>query len=301
MENRIKHALFLEGWSYLDGDKAVLKRDATRVLINEYHAGMKGKIFCPECFANLFRSPDGKPISKNGKSYFSHSRGIKTDCGLRTKRAEGKKFETEEDALKAIQSEELVIVEGFIKTKPAAPEKQQGEYDATQIEDVDGPISSIPIGRHRGESFFLPSKFKTMRGICNNFDVNIYRYFYMPSSKIAVQLIDLLTDIQAVTEESNTPRIYYGIIQDSKNAGYSKRNIRMTRLKYRTATYPDFYIKATDELQREKGINDQTKDRVVLFYGVITMNGIGLCVEDIGWGEFALLPVQYSNILYPKT
>lgn len=123
----------------------------------------------------------------------------------------------------------------------------------------------------------------------------------MPNSKIAVQLIDLLTDIQTVTEESNTPKIYYGIIQSSNNAGNSKQNIRMTRLKYRTATYPDFYIKATDELQSEKGIDDQAKDRVVLFYGVITMNGIGLCVENIGWGEFALLPVQYNNILYPNT
>lgn len=301
MENRIKHALFLDGWSFLTGDKAVLKRDSSKILINEYQPSMKRRIFCPECSANLFRSPEDKPISKNGKSYFGHARGIRTDCGLRTKRAEGKKYETEEEALRAIQSEELVIVEGFIKEKPVTPQKKPDEYDATQVEDVDGPIASVPISRHRGESFSLPSKFKTVRGICNNFDENIYRYFYMPNSKVAVQLIDLLTDIKAVTQEDDTPRIYYGIIQNSYNAGSTKQNIRMTRLKYKSAVYPDFYIKATDEMQGEKGIDDSTKDRVVLVYGVISINGRGLCIENIGWGEFALLPAHYNSILYSNT
>jgi hypothetical protein len=301
MENRIKHALFLDGWSFLTGDKAVLKRDSSKILINEYQPSMKGKIFCPECSANLFRSPEDKPISKNGKSYFGHARGIKTDCGLRTKRAEGKKYETEEEALRAIQSEELVIVEGFIKDKPFAPQKTPDEYDATQVEDVDGPMASVPISRHRGESFSLPSKFKTVRGICNNFDENIYRYFYMPNSKVAVQLIDLLTDIKTVTREDDTPRIYYGIIQNSYNAGSTKQNIRMTRLKYKNVVYLDFYVKAIDELQGEKGIDDNTKDRVILVYGTISINGRGLCIESIGWGEFALLPDQYNGILYPST
>ena len=200
MDNRIKFALYLNGWSYATGDKAALRKNAEKVLINEYVPQMKGHIFCPECTANLFRSPEGKDYASNGRSaYFAHSRGIETDCGLRTKRAGGKKYLTEEEAKKAIQDEELVIIEGFIKERPIPPNKEAGEYDATQIEEQDGPVSKVPIGRHRGDSFSLPSKFKTIRGICNKFDENINRYFFMPSGQYAIQLQDLLTNIEDVT------------------------------------------------------------------------------------------------------
>ena len=37
--------------------------------------------------------------------------------------------------------------------------------------------------------------------------------------------------------------------------------------------------------------------RHVLFWGVVTFNGIGLCVQGLNWGEFALLPVQYEGLL----
>ncbi|OEC34836.1 hypothetical protein SAMN05216600_11446 [Pseudomonas cuatrocienegasensis] len=299
MDNRIKFALYLKGWLFQGGDKAQLKKNSENVLIDEYASQMKGFIFCPECSANLFRSPEDKEFSSNGRAaYFAHSRGNKTDCGLRTKRAEGKKYLTEEEAKRAILNEELVIVEGFIKDKPIAPNKTSAEYDASQVEEIDGPTANVPIGRHKGEAFKLPSKFKTIRGICNNFDENITRYFYMPSGQHAIQLQDLLKNIEIVTDEDETPRIYYGKIIRSANAGKTPQNIRMTKLKYKNPGYADFYLKLTDEKQQEKGIDDNSTGRVVLMYGKITTSGAGLCIENIGWGEFALLPKKYERLLY---
>lgn len=299
MDNRIKFALYLKDWFFQGGDKAQLKKNSEKVLIDEYAPQMKGFIFCPECSANLFRSPEDKDFSSNGRAaYFAHSRGTKTDCGLRTKRAEGKKYLTEEDARRAIQNEELVIVEGFIKDKPIAPNKTPAEYDASQVEEIDGPTADVPIGRHKGEAFKLPSKFKTIRGICNKFDENINRYFYMPNGQHAIQLQDLLKNIEAVTEEDEIPRIYYGRIIQSVNPGKTPKNIRMTKLKYKKSDYADFYLKLTDEKQQEKGIDDNSAGRVVLMYGKITTSGAGLCIENIGWGEFALLPQKYERLLY---
>ncbi|THG87145.1 hypothetical protein E5198_00990 [Pseudomonas sp. A-1] len=260
---------------------------------------MKGSIFCPECFANLFRSPEEKEFSSNGRvAYFAHSRVIKTDCGLRTKRAEGKKYLTEEDAKRAILNEELVIVEGFIKERPISPNKTPAEYDASQVEEIDGPVANVPIGRHKGEAFKLPSKFKTIRGICNKFDENITRYFYMPNGQHAIQLQDLLKNIESVTEEDEVPRIYYGKIIRSANAGKTPQNIRMTKLQYTSQDYADFYFKLADEKQREKGIDDNSAGRVVVMYGKITKSGAGLCIEKVEWGEFALLPRKYECLLY---
>lgn len=299
MENRIKFALHLNGWSFQDGDKSQLKKKSEKVLVAEYTHPMKGFIFCPECSANLFRSPEDKDYSANGRAaYFAHSRGIKTDCGLRTKRPEGKKYLTEEEARRAIQNEELVIVEGFIKNKPLPPDKAPAEYDASQVEEIDGPVANVPISRHRGGEFQLPSKFKTIRGICSKFDENINRYFFMPNGQHAIQLQDLLRDIEKVTGEDETPRIYYGRIISSFNAGKTPQNIRMTKLKFNNADFADFYLKLSDEKQQEKGISDNSAGRIVLMYSKVTTNGVGLCIENLGWGEFALLPEKYEQLLY---
>nr|WP_314901147.1 hypothetical protein [uncultured Deefgea sp.] len=205
MNNRIKHALFLKGWSFSDGDKVKLKKEARPVLVSEYSSEMKGYIFCPECSANLFRSPESKDFSVSGKSaFFAHSRGIDSDCGLRTKKAEGKLYLTEEDAKKSIKNEELVVLQGFITKRPVSPDLSPDEYDQTAVEDVDGEVTEVPIGRHRGDTFTLPSKVKTVRGICNNFADNYIKYYVMPNHSHAVQLQDLLIDVNAVTADSTS-------------------------------------------------------------------------------------------------
>ena len=120
----------------------------------------------------------------------------------------------------------------------------------------------------------------------------------MPRGQYAVQLIDLLTNISTVSEVDEKPRLYYGKIIKSFNAGKTPKNIRMTKLSFRHKNYADFYFKQTDEDQQEKGISGESKGRVILIYGVITESGAGLCLENLGWGEFALLPQKYEKLLY---
>lgn len=301
MNNRIKFAYYLSGWKYDPNTKHLVKEQAQKVLPEQYQPEMDGWLFCPECFMNLYRSPKEKAQSENGrKAFFGHNRGTSIECGLRSKRAEGKRYSNEEEAQRAIQSEELVIVAGFLNEPPTAPDTETKEYDQTKVEELDGPTTEVAIARHRGESFSLPSKFKTIRGITTKFDENIHRYFFMPVGQYAVQLQDLLVNIENVKATDKTPRLYYGKIVSSANAGKKPTNIRMTKLKYnRTdSEYADFYFKLQDREQKDKGIDDDSAGRVLIVYGKVTESGAGLSIEKAGWGEFALLPKKYENLLY---
>jgi hypothetical protein len=53
----------------------------------------------------------------------------------------------------------------------------------------------------------------------------------------------------------------------------------------------------TDGFCRDKGIAEQAVGRIVMFYGVITKNGSGLAVESLAWGEIALVPKKYNELL----
>lgn len=298
MDNKIKHALYLEGWIFADGDKTQLRAEATRIVINEYTRGMKGKIFCPECSGNLFRSPEINNHSKNGrKAYFAHSRGVETTCNLRTKSPEGKRYLTEEDARQALHNHQLAIVNSFMSERPEISDVIPREYDATVVEDVAGPLSAVPIARARGETFNLPSRITTVRAICTNFDQKIECAFLLPNSQYAIPLRALLINIESVTETDDIPRLYYGEIIRSSNRGSDPTHIRMTELKYYDAHYRDFYLKLPDGKQCEKGINDSTRNRFLLVYGKVVENGMGLSINNPSWGEFALLPEQYNDLI----
>lgn len=217
-------------------------------------------------------------------------------CDLRSTKPEGKKYDTTEEAQKAIDDEKLVIVSGFLKDRPELPVNDKGEYDETPVEDVAGPVAEVPIARHNGESFKLPSRITTIRGLCRNFDENLYKYYYMPGQQHAVRLLDLLHDVRQVKEEDDTPKLYYGIIKSSSNAGPTPRDIRMTGLTC-NPVIKDFYFKAVDQEAKIKGIHDNTKNRMLIMYGTVTVSGIGLSIENLGWGEYSLLPDKYYALL----
>lgn len=71
---------------------------------------------------------------------------------------------------------------------PSPPEQPIDETDAdavfnlTQIVDPDGPPTEVPLGRHTGQRFLLPSKLSTVLAICRNFDKNLTRAFFFPDS-----------------------------------------------------------------------------------------------------------------------
>jgi hypothetical protein len=297
--NRINHALYAPNWIF-DADNRVRPQKAEMVTPLEYVEDMADRLFCPECYTPISRSPKDKNYFSNGRSCCFTHRSTYRDvyCSLRTPVADGKKYLSEEDAKQAIAHDQLAIVHSFMQGKPVAPDKPAEPYDQSAVEEQDGPISAVPIGRHRGETFALPSKITTVAGLCRRFDVNLYKYLVLPGADVARKLSDLLIDIASVTEECDVPRLYYGTILRSWNAGQFSRpeNIRMTRLRAHPGI-PDFTIKVRAGEQEEKGIDDESKGRVVLFWGEITANGVGLAVSKLAWGEYALLPQKYQKLL----
>ncbi|WP_320837405.1 hypothetical protein [Zhongshania sp.] len=298
---RIIYALHLVGWDFEHGNRDLLKRDAVKLAPSEYQMEMDGTLFCPVCFTNLNRVPKQKEHFSNGReAYFCHLPAYKEiKCDLRSSRPEGKRYETHEEAQKAIDDESLVIVSGFMKDKPEFRKGLAGEYEETLVEDLAGPISDVPIARHTGESFKLPSKITTVAGICRNFDTNLYKYYYFPNQKYSFRLVDLLHSVERIQEIDDKPKLYFGIIESTVHLGEQKKpdNIRMTYLRNNQQRVKDFCIKLQDRHQKSHGITDASIGRIVIVYGKISDNGTGLCFQNLGWGEFALLPRIYEGLL----
>ncbi|QHQ25861.1 hypothetical protein [Pectobacterium parvum] len=117
--------------------------------------------------------------------------------------------------------------------------------------------------------------------------------------KNAERLDRLLTNINNVQGTTNIPKIYYAKILSSFSKPWD-HSIRMTRLAWdSTGEYKDFYFKQNNKDSLGHGVNEDTRGRILLMYGVVTVNGVGLCIEHVGWGEFALLPEKY-NYLFEK-
>lgn len=298
--NKIKFALFLEGWSFEGGNESQLWQKAKKIAPLEFALDMKGSIFCPECCAPLFRSPEDKDYASNGrKAFFAHVRSVQTECSLRVKQSEGKKYVNEEEAKRAVEDGKLVIVKSFMTDKPEPIEVNGPRfYDNEPNEDKQGPVTESPIGRHNGEEFKLPSKITTIRGLCKSFDNNLSRYFLLPGQSAARTLQDQLISVTDVKETCDTPRLYIGRITRSTNMGRHSWNIRQTFLRFPASNgFKDFCLKTTDENSKEHGIDDNSVDRVVIAYGKVAKSGVGLCIENIGWGEFALLPTKYEYLV----
>ncbi|WP_368648915.1 hypothetical protein ABRY95_04775 [Castellaniella ginsengisoli] len=299
MANRIAFAYYLNGWSVEDQNIQDLRNRAAKILPNEFTKEMEGHIYCPACYTTLSRSPREKAVfSNNRAARFIHlPRHKNVKCDLRTRQAQGKTYINIELARKAIENDELAIIDSFMRQPPAQQEKEgEGIYDDI-VEDIDGPITDAPLSRHNGEKFSVPSKITTVAGICRRFDRNLYKYYLMPGSQSAVLLQSLLVDIRDVKGADPVLRLYWGIIKSSFSAGADpNRHLRMTEL-HCNADVKDFYIKAIGSEQLRKGISEESVGRIIIFWGSITVSGIGLCLNRPGWGEYALLPEAYAHFL----
>lgn len=298
--NRIKFALYLKGWRFGADDKRYLRQHARRPMVTEYTPDMKGYIFCPECCSGLSRSPEEKDFFSNGRrAFYRHTSSEGPACNLRVKQKEGKRYVNEEAARQAIEDGELVVVSAFMREKPVPPVMDGPlPYQGEVVEDQNGGITQVAIGRHNGETFPLPSRITTMRGLCRNFDQNLMRYFHLPRYQYALLLQDLLINVMDVTEPCDEPKLYYGRVLRSWPCGKTLKNIRQTKFQYRSVNeYVDFCLKATDEICQEHGVDDNAAEKIVLMYGKVTISGLGLCIERVGWGEIAVLPPKYVSLL----
>jgi len=297
---RIKFAYHLSGWSFEDGNKSNLKKTAEKIIPSDFRIEMDGDIFCPGCFTNLNRIPKEKDHFKNGReAYFSHHpRYIDIICDLKSTKPEGKRYESFEEAQKAIDDENLVIVSGFLKEKPEIVIDGNLEYDETPVEDMAGSLANVPIARHNGESFKLPSKVTTINGICRNFDENLYKYYFFPNQSNAIRLIDLLHNIENVSEETKNPRLYYGRVISTTHLGEHKRpdNIRMTYLSNSQPGVADFCLKLCHHEQESHGIGDKSVGRIIIVYGIVKESGVGCAL--INWVGASLPFFLISTVIY---
>lgn len=300
MQSTIKYALYLDGWSYLLGSKVELRQLAAKVPATEYLTTMKGQIFCPECSAPLFRSPENKAFAKDGTpAYFAHSRSVQTECSLRVKRAEGKRYLNEEEAKQAIENKSLVVVSSFLREKPKLPNLDgPSVYSEEPNEDLDGPMTEQAIGRHSGDTFSLPSRMTTIRGICRRLDVNLKKYYILPGEVVAKSLRDLILSVSEITDICSVPRLYIGRISHFYYRSSLPHHQRATFFSYKSnVKHKDLCIKTSHEMSHDQGIDDDSIGRLVIFYGSIVKSGIGLAA-DVAWGEFSLVPEQYEYLFY---
>lgn len=297
--NDVRLALYSDNWKYDTGNKVQLRREAQRITTTEYTLDMRGSIFCPECCAPVFRSPHDRDVDSAGRrAFFAHSPSYTPECSLRVRRTEGRTFLNEELARQAIDDDELVVVSSFLTERPHNNGDEQREYEGDHVEDINGQLTEVAIGRHNGESFNLPSRITTVRGMCRNFDQNYFKYYTLPGRNNAVQLRDLLVNVATITETDSSPKLYYGVVTRSFNCGPTPQNIRQTMFNYpRNEEYVDFCLKVTDQESSEHGITDFSLGRIVIMYGTVEESGIGLCMRNIGWGEFAVLPQRYEYLL----
>lgn len=299
---KIPYAMYSDNWSYDAENTAELSSNSSQVTPSEYdNESMRKKIFCPRCFTPLTRAPLEGLVSTNGISaFFKHLPSYNhIRCLYRAKRGEGLNYNNEEEAREAIDNDLLVIVDRFLRDKPQQDNTTNSEaYNDTLIEDANGPNTNALISRHEGEAYNLPSKVTTVRALCRKFPENLLKGYYLPDTQVALPLADLLNKVESLISEDDKNKLYIGKITGSDHRGEkSDNNIRMTYLKFsKGGGYKDFCIKTIHSQQSQHGINDSTTGRYVIFYGKITESGIGLCVENLGYGELALLPERYNEV-----
>lgn len=301
MKRKIPYAIFLKNWSFEKGNKQDLVEHGQKITSDEFDfKEMKDFIFCPKCFTKLTRSPLEENFTKEGTSaYFKHIPSYShIECEFRSNKGDAFNYDNESEARQAIDNENLVIVHNFKTDEPILNDDDINTEVIDYENDVD-VTSNVTVNRHRNQSYELPSKITTVRGgICRNFDRNLVKGYYLPNSNQILPLSELLNDVRKINEPNADKKLFVGKIISSVHFGKNPtdENIRMTYLEFSHPNYKDFCVKTLHGLQRKHGIGNESVGRFVIFYGAITDNGIGLCVEHLGFGEIGLLPERYNNI-----
>ncbi|MGX9732312.1 hypothetical protein ACWYXO_17030 [Janthinobacterium aestuarii] len=298
-QHRIAFSYFLEDWIFNPDAIEFLKSTGEKVTPEEYRSEMKGAIFCPECATPLSRAPENGEVFTNSRTaHFRHKKTYKyVTCSLRVSRATGLQYHSEEEVHRAIQNENLVLIGGWAEKPPESRDDEDLndlEFKQTQIEDPDGPMTEMSLGRHTGKKILLPTKISSVLAICRNFDKNIHRAFYFPDSQYALHLRTALYDVNRLISGSLPEKgnLYFGRI-----VGYrclSKRNI----IYLKVANFPEMKIYTHPDYDERKKIGNESLGRILLLYGILNEKdeGVPRCKTD-SWGQYSLLPVQYEKYL----
>lgn len=296
----IAFALHSNSWLYGVGSKEQLEAQSTQVLPEDFTAAMKGKVYCPVCTTPLSRTPDLKNITTNAitahykhKPSFSH-----VNCRLKVQKKQGQLYKNEEQAKKAIENEELVIVSSWQLDPPVISDEDDKlkEYERTPVEDENGPETDVVIGRHNGEEFKLPSKIKNIGALCRNFDKNVHRAYILPESKNLRILRDALNPTSIVVDGfDKLPRLFFAKISNYRRLTY--RNI----IYVETPNFEEFKLYTYPKFDERKNIDSTKIGRYILFHSDIGWEGVDTPKSFLdAWGQYGLLPEKYEKYLPKK-
>jgi hypothetical protein len=300
-KHRIAYALYSEQWKYAVNAPILLEELSEEVVPEDFSEEMKGKIFCPLCKTPLTRSPSLTSVSSNGiTAHFKHgSKELYIEskkCGWRTPSAQGLKYNTEEEALRAIENQDLSIVNAWMEQPPTIKNDidDSGEYDQTAIEDENGPETELAIGRHNGESYKLPSRLSTVMALCKEFPKNLKKGFFFPNSQLPMLLSDQLYSVSSISNElPERETLFFG-----KIIGYrrlSRRNVIMLS----TNGIEEIKIYTDPDFDKRKRIDRDSVGRYVLFSAKLYWESTGdiVACKVLRWGAYSLLPEKYNKFL----
>ncbi len=296
--HRIPFTYFLREWKYGVDSIQELIDTAEKITPMEYRREMKGRIFCPECYTPLSRTPTDKDIFTNSRSaHFKHQKTFGVKCALRVARPAGLNYESEEEVRQAVQNENLVIVGGWLENAPENTGDDQNldaKFNQTKIFDKDGPDTEIPLGRHTGKKFPLPSKISSVLAICRNFDENLKRAFFFPDSQYVMYLSDKLFDANRLQDELPiSSNLYFGKI--TKYSRLSYRNI----IYVESENFPELKLYTWPHNDERKFISQLAIGRIILFYVHLIYENEPVTIQSRmnSWGQYSLLPEKYEAFL----
>jgi len=299
-KHRIVYGCYSDVWQYGQHDKEQLKALSVEVIPEEFSPQMKGKTFCPICATPLSRTPDADAISKNNiTAHYKHGSKKKypdsIKCEWRVNAKPGLNYESEEIAAKAIENKELAIIHSWKSTPPSGDGNDiddTGEYDRTAIEDENGPNTEVPIARHNGKSFSLPSNISTVMALCMNFPANLSRGFYFPNSQYPMLLSDQLYSTSKLTDDlPKKETLFFGKIIGFREL--SARNvIEVESSNDLVKIYTD---KSYDE---RKHISKKSKGSYLLFSAKLysESDSVYAC-KVLNWGAYSVLPKKYDKYI----
>lgn len=286
---------------------SILLLAQTPVTALEYEDLMRDKLYCPQCYESIIRVPSDETknyLSNGAEAYFRH---VLNDnhppCNLRSGSIIGMSYATEEDARRAIENEEFIVLTGFMQERPTNHPRIDWEGDEdpaeTHFEDIDGRSVDLPIGRHNGQEFRLPSKISSVQSLVVNFLKNYYREIVLIKEDNTVSkfvFCDVLKDINFIDNEVITPSFYFGVI--TKVDVWANHNTIWLEVT-NTSNLQDFRVKIKNEVAEDRGwTQDRIIGRVIVFYSEIRSVGTGYWTStNLRWGEVAILPRKYDEFI----
>jgi hypothetical protein len=299
-QHRIIYALYSKLWKYGEGDKATLEKVSVEVTPEEFTEEMQRSIYCPLCTTPLSRTPALKNISSNNiTAHFKHGSSKMYEkskkCDWRVNAPAGMNYKNEEEVNRAVENQELIIVSSWKSEPPSKfnDTEENGEFTKTAIEDENGPETLVPIGRHNGREYKLPSNVSTVMALCKDFPKNLKRGFYFPNSQYAMLLSDQLYSTLKVNEElTKKETLFFGKVVSFSRLSY--RNV----LTIKSGKY-EFKVYTKPEFDERKPIDCTALGRYLLFSATLyweSQDSVVAC-KVLKWGAYSLLPAKYDKYL----